>query len=249
MSTQLYDQVIAAMRSACEDMLRFSGKPARPINAEYLFTVAVAKHIDKLNFFYGDPYNIYLEKNVREFAKDCLLPFKIAGSSIKPGSSILRSKVPKIDNGRIDIAVYQEIPNSGYLGHQPICAIELKGFNPARSKVIEDLKRNLRYFRLTGEAGHSVLTSTIFAAFCCWKRTGNESEENDKVENLKRTYTSWLSELGPVPDIEMQVNAHSVRKDLEGTVTDEGEYQVLDTDTIHHFVGITVEFRPKNLII
>lgn len=249
MSTQLYDQVIAAMRSACEDMLRFSGKPAQPINAEYLFTVAVAKQIDKLNGYYGDPYKIFLEKSVSEFAKDCLFPIKITRSSMKPGSSILRSKVPKIDNGRIDIAVYQDIPNNGYVGHQPICAIELKGFNPARLKVLEDLKRNLRYFRLTGETGHSVLTSTIFAAFYCWKKSGNESEENDKVENLKINYTSWLSELGPVPDIEIRVNTHSVRKDLKGTVVDEGEYQVLDTDTIHHFVGITVEFRPKSPVI
>ncbi len=244
MSSQIHDQVVAGMRSACEDMLRFSGEPARPINAEYLFTVAVAREIDKLNSYYGDPYRIYLEKSTKKFTRDCLLPIKF-GNPMKRDSSIIRRAIPKIDNGRIDIAVYQEISKNGYLGYQPVCAIELKGFNPVRSLVLKDLKRNLRYFEVTGDTGGSVLTSTIFAALHCWDKTEDEYEENKKVEKIENLYRSWLSELCHSPSVDTLVKAHSISKDLEGEVVEEVEYQVLNTDTIHHFVGVTVEFRAK----
>lgn len=234
------------MRDACEDMLRFSGEPARPINAEYLFTVAVAKQISKLNCYHGDPYKIYLEKSVKDFARDCLPPIKF-GHPTKKGSSILRRKSPKIAGGRIDVAVYEEASNSNFLGYKPVCAVELKGFNPPRSLVIKDLKRNLRYFGLSGDTGGSSIKNTIFAALHFWSKSGSEEKETERLKFLKTRYTSWLSELGSSPEVEMEVNAYTVRKDFIGEVVDEGEYQTLDTDTIHHFAGITVEFRAKEL--
>lgn len=247
MDTKIYTQVVAALRSACEDMVRFTGEHARPINAEYLLTVAVAKQIDKLNSYYGDPYKIYLEKKTKEFAKDCLLPVK-CGNPMKCGSTKFRCGTPIIDrNGRIDIAIYQDVPNNGYIGHQPICAIELKGFNPARSLVLKDLKRNFQYFKLSGDTGGSVLKSTIFAALHSWSKTGDEAKEEAKVKGLENKYISYLVDLGCNPDVEKCVSVHSVSKDLEGEVVEEGEYQVLDTDTIHHFAGVLVEFRAKEI--
>lgn len=234
------------MRSACDDMLRFSGEPARPLNAEYLFTVAVAKQLDRLNGYYGDPYRIYLEKSTKEFSRDCLLPIKF-GHPIKRGSSIIRRNSPKFNNGRIDIAVYEDVPNNGYMGHQPICAIELKGFNPARNLVIKDLKRNLKYFSVTGETGGSVLESTIFAALHCWNKTESESKEAKRAKDIENRYISWLSEIGHAASVDAHVKAHTISKELVGEVVDEGEYQALYADTIHHYVGVTVEFRVKKV--
>ena len=241
----MHDQVVNAMRSACEDMCRFSGERARLINAEYLFTVAVAKQIDKLNYFYGDPYKIFLEKSRKHFSKDCLRPVKF-GSPMKRGSTIFRErKFPITSKERIDIAVYKDFPNNGYLGHQPICAIELKAFNPARKLVLHDLKRNLKYFGIKGKTGQSVIKSTLFAALHSWERVDEESEELKKIQKLKERYVSWLSELGDNNHVDMNVTAYSISKDLNGEVTDEGEYQALNTETIHHFVGVVVEFRAK----
>ncbi len=250
MSEKLGPQlVIEAMRSACEDMVRFTGEHSRPINAEYLFTVAVAKQIDKLNSYYGDPYRVYLEKKTKEFARDCIIPFKF-GHPMKCGSSIFRRGMPKpaIDrNGRIDIAVYKEIPQSPYMGHQPICAIELKGFNPARCLVLKDLKRNLQFFNLVGNTGGSVLSSAIFAGLHSWSKTGDSATDDAKLRKLGERYKGWLSELGNAPCVDMTVHTHSVSKDLEGQIADEGEYQVLDTTSIHHFAGVVVEFRAKEI--
>lgn len=236
---------MAAMRSACEDMLRFCGEPARSINAEYLFTVAIAKQIDKLNCYYGDPYRIYLEKKVKEFSRDCLIPVKF-GSPMRRASTKFRGRLPPINGTeRIDIAVYEDISNNGYMGHQPICAIEVKGFNPRRRLVLKDLKRNIRYFKISGETGGSILQAAIFASLHSWPKTGDLSAEDKKLNDLQQRYTRWLSELGQNPEVTAHISVHSVSKDLNGEVVDECDHQVLNTDTIHHFAGVIVEFRAK----
>ncbi|MBD9401344.1 hypothetical protein [Comamonas sp. CMM02] len=247
MPTSFRDPLVKAMKRACEDMLRFSGEPAKRLNAEYLFTVAVAKEIDGLNGYYGDPYRIHLEKKTREFAQDCLLPVKF-GNPLRKGNTSIRNGTPKISrNGRIDISVYEDISNNGYLGHQPICAIELKAFNPARALVLEDLKRNLEYFSIKGNTGSSVLGSTLFGALHAWPKVGTESEEEIKAENLRSTYVNWLSELTQTPEIRKTVSVHRISQDLMGEVIDNGEYQEINADTIHNFVGVVVEFCASGI--
>lgn len=242
MPTSFRGPLVKAMKRACDDMLRFSGEPAKRINAEYLFTVAVAKELDGLNGYYGDPYRIYLEKKAQDFAKDCLHPVNF-GNALKRGSITRRTGAPKLSrSGRIDVAVYEDVPNNGYLGHQPICAIELKGFNPARTLVLKGLRRNLEYFSVKGNTGSSVLNTTLFGALHSWSKVGTKSEEEAKAEKLKNRYESWTSELPKIPNISSMVTVHHIRQDLVGEVVDEGDYQVLNSDTIHSFVGIVVEF-------
>lgn len=104
MPTSFREPLVKAMRRACDDMLRFSGEPAKRLNAEYLFTVAVAKELDGLNGYYGDPYRIYLEKSTRDFAKDCLYPVRY-GNPLQRGSTKFRTGAPKLSrSGRIDVA-------------------------------------------------------------------------------------------------------------------------------------------------
>ena len=245
MQTDFRDSLIKAMRKACDDMLRFSGNPAMRINAEYLFTVAVAKQIDELNWYYGDPYQIYLEKRTRDFAKDCIHPFKL-GNSKRRGASMIRNGSPKLSrNGRIDIAIYGNILNNGHTGSQPMCAIELKGFNPAKNLVLKDLRRNLEYFSNSGCTGESLLGSTLFGALHSWSNLGTEAEEDQKYESLRRKYQGWLSQLPQVPCVRSAVTVHEVRKELEGEVIDDVDCKVLNTDAIHNFAGIVVEFNAS----
>ncbi|WHQ44191.1 hypothetical protein [Alcaligenes faecalis] len=237
------------MKQACDDMLRFSGEPAKCLNTEYLFTVAVAKELDKLNGSPGDPYKINLEKNAKDFAKDCLHPIKPTNRQHQR-QLIRRSGEPKLTRtGRIDIAVYEDIPNNSYLGKQPVCAIELKGFNPSRTYVMKDLKRNLEYFLAQGNTGNSVLGSALFSALYSWKNVGTKSEEQAKSTKLLKNYRGWLSELHHTPQIKKTVTLYQISQNLVGTVIDEGEYQTLDLSTMHNFVGIVVEFSLTNSAI
>jgi hypothetical protein len=247
MTSVFREPLINAMRTACDDMLRFSGNPARRLNAEYLFTVAVAKQIDKLNSYYGDPYQIHLEKKTREFARNCMHPVKF-GNPMQRSSCKIRKGFPRLArNGRIDIAVYQEIPNNGYLDSQPVCAIELKGFNPARNLVLKDLRRNLEFFSIIGPTGASVLGSALFGALHCWPNIDTECEETQKYERLRARYEGWLSQLPKLSNFHSAVSVHEVRKNLEGEVVEDGGCQVLDMDCRHNFAGIIVEFTATGI--
>lgn len=243
----MYKQVFDATKSACEDMFRFSGEKGKPINAEYLFTVAVAREIDKLNLFYGEPYKIFLEKSRKELSRDCLPPMK-RGKPWQRGSTVFRERIPAINTKeRADIAVYENVINSSHMTHQPICVIELKGFNPPRKFVIKDLKRNLEYFNITGKTGNSVIQSALFSALYSYRKVKNEAEEIDRKQYLEQQYNSWLSEVGNLSSLDVNVCAHTISSDCLGEVIDEAGVDVLDTSTIHHFMGIIVEFKAKNI--
>ena len=69
-----------------------------------------------------------------------------------------------------------------------------------------------------------------------------------KEARLKDRYQRWLAELGILDDIEKVVDVFTVRKELLGTVIDEGNYEYLDTDSVHHFVGVMVTFSARTHI-
>lgn len=233
------------MVGACEDMLNFTDEPSRRINAEYLFTVNVAKAINRLNSYHGDPYRIFLEKSTKHFARDCLKPV-VFGHPLERRSTVFRKDTLRIErNGRIDIAVYTDVSNNGYMGEQPLCAIELKGFNPQRKLVINDLKRNLAYLRVSGNTGSSVLGFSLFAALHDFDKHDSEAHVQENEAQVHNLYKVWLAQLGNMSDIKASIEAFTVRKELLGRVTDEGEYEVLDSAARHHFVGVIVCFAPR----
>jgi len=61
----------------------------------------------------------------------------------------------------------------------------LKGFNPARGLVLEDLRRNLEYFSIKGNTDNSVLRTALFGALHSWSKVGTQSEEEAKAEELR----------------------------------------------------------------
>lgn len=234
------------MVGACADMLTFVGTPSIKINAEYLFTLNVAKAIARLNYYCAEPYKILLEKKTKVFAKDCLHPI-VFGHPVNRGSAIFRGGTPKINrNGRIDVAVYVGYANNTYIGHQPLCAIELKAFNPQRKPVLDDLKRNLEYFRLTGPTGTSVISLSLFAALHSFTKQNDEQKVDSNEKVVKAQYQKCLSELWPLDDVGVDVEAFTVSKALLGEIIDEEEYKVLDTNACHHFVGAVVSFTKKS---
>jgi hypothetical protein len=252
---QMREKIVVAIREAmvdsCNDMLNFTDEPSKAFNAEYLFTVNLAKAIQRQNCYHADPFTIYLERDAMAFAHDCLKPV-VFGHPLKSGMTrfrkshrIFRNTNKDIRNGRIDISVYYEAPNNGYMGKQPLCAIEVKGFKPRRTLVIADLKRNLKFHRVSGSTGDSVLQLSMFAALHSFPKVKDDIHIDKNVGSLKSKYESWLSELGDISDVEHNVSVFTVSKELVGRVLDEGEYMVLDTDSRHHFVGCIVLFERK----
>jgi len=240
----LNEAIKEGMEGACSDMFSFCDNPAERINAEYLFTVATARAISARNTVPADPYEIRIEQSTKSFASDCLHPV-IFGSPTQRGSTIFRAKhpLPKIIRpGRIDISVYHNPAKSTYFGSPPLCSIELKGFNPPKRLVIEDLKRNLEFHRVQGKTGSSVLDLSFFAAL--HSRSAKRASGNESA--VKEMYRRWLPQLGAVPDLDTHVLTFTVSIDTFGRVREEVNEMVVDTETVHHFIGAIVIFcRPS----
>lgn len=242
---EIKSKIKEGVQTACRDIFSFTDEPSRKFTAEYLLTVAVAKAISTLNGPPGDPYKIYIEKKTKDFARDCLRPF-ILDKSLAPQQSIFRDKNQKIKrNGRVDIAVYSHLFNSDYLGEQPICNIEIKGFNPQRTPTLADLKRNLEFLRLSGRTGKSVLQFSAFVAIHSFSKCSNEAQILSNKSSIEKKYTKWISELGNIEDVHLQVKTFTVRKETLGRVIDEGDYEILDTDARHHFEGVIIFIQKK----
>nr|WP_314530168.1 hypothetical protein [uncultured Pseudomonas sp.] len=239
--SDITQKVKDAMAAACNDMLRFSDEPAREINAEYLLTVNVAKAIDELNMQPADPYKIYIEKHTRDFARDCLHPI-LFGKPLVRNSSVFRKGRPSIKrNGRIDVVVYYNDPLTTYFGTQPLCAIELKGFNPSRTLVVADLQRNLEFHKVVGDTGESVLPFSLFSALHSFNSTYDEAGLRANLTKVHSFYKSLFPQVGDLSGHELTIRTFTVSHDLIGRVLDEGEeHEALDTDARHHFVGAIV---------
>lgn len=236
----------AGMKQACDDMYNFTDRPELAFNAEYLFTVATAKAIDEHNFLPAHAFEIRIEHCTRKFARECL-PLIKKGQPMVRGSTLLRGKSsPKIERqGRIDIAVYYEKPSTPYFGRKPLCAIELKGFNPARTLVLDDLRRNLQLMRVSGPTGSSVLEFTAFASLHSVSAPKDACAAVKKEQEIQKKYSAWMSELGPRDDLIELVEAFTVRCESNGTLSMELDELVLDPSSRHHFIGVVVTFsRP-----
>jgi len=241
---QILEKVKEGAKNACEDMLFFTDQPSVRVNAEYLFTVNVAKSISRLNFSSGDPYSIYIERKTKIFSEDCIPPVKF-GHPSKRGSTIFRNSVVPVErNGRIDVSIYEDQKNTGYIGKKPICAIEVKGFNPSRKKVLEDLKRNLGYFELSGATGPSVIDFAVFVSAHFFKKT-DAAGANKREEKVKRRYAEILSEVGVDRSVEFDLSLFPISHLAEGRVVDEGEENVLYAEDRHHYIGVLIVFNRK----
>ena len=236
----IVEKIKQAMKYAFDQSELFTAAAAEPIAAEYLFTVGVAKKIAELNGPPGDPYVIRVEQDAAAFAKDCLKPIAVGERDGFRRRMIIRRSSPNVSRtGRVDVTVYTDEPNSGYWGFQPVCAIEVKGFDPDKVLVIEDLKRNVCFIRATGDTGDSVLEFTVFAAFCMYKRT-SDKWVSAHMKDVKDRYRGYLKEMGDLSDIDSEVIVETVSLEQRGTITEGPDYDEIDTSTKHHLLGVMV---------
>lgn len=249
---EIIKAIKTGMEQACSHMYSFTDEPATAINAEYLFTVSTAQAIDALNGPPASPYQIRIEHDSKQFAKDCFPPVKL-GHPMQPGSAKFRPKQVAQDmdrHGRIDIAVYVEPPVARLWSRQPLCAIEVKGFNPTAAPVVLDLQRNLNLLAVEeGESGPNMLQFTAFAAL--HKQTVAASDEASRLafeDIIKSKYAAWIDALTHKERFVSSIEVFTISWIPVGTVSEEVRELVMDTSSKHHFVGAIVVFeRPKPL--
>jgi hypothetical protein len=229
-------KVIEAMHAACDDALYFSDDLTQQIDAEYLLTVHVAKKIAELNTCFGEPFKIYLERQTRVFATDCILLFGEKSLSNRFGSAKIRLPKNTQRNGKIDVTIYHGTP---------LCAIELKGFTSKKAAIKKDLERNVEYFNLRCQTGRSLIKFTIFAGLESHPKTYTRADTQKNIARIRRKYENWLSEIKIDLSIHVEILAFTIRDYI-----DEDCHPLVIGDDFsdrrHHFVGVVVTFSSQN---
>jgi hypothetical protein len=235
--SEIRTAVRQGMIDACAQMGRFTACPAELLSAEYLFTAATANAIASLNGPNAAPYLIRVEQSASEFAKHCLLPYVRSSQG-----RLVRPLQPSgFRAGRIDVAVYSDLYGSPYPLEQPICAIELKGFGPAKAEVMKDLIRNRALLCLAGITGNSVLAFSLFAALYSYK-VGGKHRPGAKEVLVSKLYKNYLDEL-KFGDVVSEISTFTVSIDAVGELIDNWDYIEVNPATKHHFVGVLVCMR------
>lgn len=235
-----------AMNKTLKDIEVFVDDLTEGVQAEYLFTVNVAKELSTYNDLPGFPYKIRLERKAKNFARECLPKVKRVGSPWKKNSTELLKEIPKnYREGKIDLAVYKDNVTLHFSDY-PLCAIELKAFNPQKSKIIADLERNLAFLNLKANTGESVLEFTIFAAFHWCKRI-SIGEDQKHIENLKQKYEKIFSELSKFTSIKLhEPNIFTLSSSLGVVEHVDEETAEINTSTKHHFSGVIITFSKES---
>jgi hypothetical protein len=240
MSTEsdIINKLKEALKTSCDDAFYFSDDETQLIEAEYLLTVNAAKAIKELNHYFGEPYKIRLENNTKKFASACTPLFgRKKADNFLGYKSVIRTENNSKRSGNIDIAVYTT--SNGL--DSPLCAIEVKGFNPSKELIIEDLERNSQYFELTSPTGTSTLPFTAFIALHSYKSVWDDDKENKNIEKVRKRYQGYINENSSLNTLSHDIDVMTIRRGASPCPDDPHiQEQGLQGDEDYHFIGIVI---------
>jgi len=231
-------KIKVALRISCDEALYFSGDEAQIIEAEYLITINAAKCIKELNQSLGYPYRIRIEHCTEAFGTACTpLLGKQPADNILGHTIVARTKNDTDRPGRIDLAVYKETNGDD----APVCAIEFKGFNPTKERILDDLKRNAEYFSMASPSGSSVIQFTAFAALHRYVGVWNQDKECKNIEKVRGNYEKYINESSDLSHLSHEIDVFTLRHGTAPSVDDPYVLEHgLQGDEDYHYVGVVV---------
>lgn len=241
--SDIVNKLKESMSTSCDDALYFSDNETQLINAEYLLTVNAAKAIKELNHYFGDPYRIFLENDTKKFASGCTpLIRRDKADNFLGRRSVIRTSNNTHRIGRVDIAVYTNKNGIDI----PLCAIEIKGFNPGKSLIIKDLERNSEYFGLVSCTGASTLPFAFFIALHSYKMVWNDDKEQSNILKIKKRYQNYINCNDNLKTLNQSVDAFTIRR---GVIPDANDPYIqehgLQGDEDYQFVGVIITTKKN----
>ncbi|MPT34816.1 MAG: hypothetical protein E2604_06955 [Flavobacterium sp.] len=240
------ETIFEGLRDACNTSFFFKNGDFTEIKPEYLLTVLVAKQFSDQNNL--DKFIIRLEEATEDFATSCV-----------PETNV-DWEIPKRHNcnrnGRIDIAIYSpDTSKRIFHSYAPLFPIELKGIDPTKSLVLEDLKRNMEYFLLEDEkTGKSILEVSYFACIEEAKKFIYEENKNEFIQKVERKYKNWTSNLKNLlnhHNLDLNIYTKEVMSQLYSKDikcdSSEGNTIADFVDDWHYYVGVIVEIKKQNV--
>ena len=241
--TSIIQALKAAMKTSCDDALTFSADETEHLGAEYLLTVNAAKEIAGLNITHADPYKIAIEHSTKRFATACTpVMAKQVANNCTGHRTVLRAVNNTTRGGRIDIAVYL----TGGAFDAPLCAIEVKSFNPTKNSVMDDLVRNAEYFNVRSPTGESTLPLAVFIALESCRNVWNDDSEASNINKLKTRYEGYIKGNANLNGLNQHVEVFTIRR---GTLPNPDDLHIqqhgLNGDEDYHFLGVIVTTKRK----
>jgi len=237
---QIEEKIRSGMSGALRDTDLFVDDSAQKIGAEYLLTVNVAKELVKLNQCAGPQYKIYLERRTSKVASECMPPlaWRAANNFLKR-ELVVRDRHNVMPNGRVDIAVYGTCSGDE---EEPVCVVEVKGFDPGRSYIVKDLKRNAQYFGLVGETGESRLKYASFAAMHSYRKSPSEAQVAVDLNKLRSRYHKYQAEVGLSPGVRFQISVDTIGRGQTLSTSCQDDHEIVEFEGNHHFIGVIVSY-------
>jgi hypothetical protein len=122
---------------------------------------------------------------------------------------------------------------------EPVCVIEIKGFDPAAKKVHEDLVRNANFMKIAALTSRDTLFTSLVTL-----HEGEAVDAADKDNDINQTtkfYRRAVRQLrSRLRGIEVDYDVFSAEDDF-GQVAHPADAEILE-DCRHHFVGVIVSF-------
>lgn len=236
---RLEKAIMNGLKNTLEDNIFLKGFEAlhqwsRP---EYLATVNIAKSLGKLHEYPGEKMIICLEESTKEFSDKCVPAAEY---------DLFEHYTPELQdterNGKIDIALYK--PN----GHEALCVIEVKNFNPQPGPLILDLKRNLEYFTFENKSHTSIIKKTYVTYFKQFKDSKLITDVEKDLELAKNELINIVKANGISEDgVNFRVETFTVYDNLlyagkyseEEILNDTGDFFA----EAGHFVGVIGVFE------
>lgn len=236
---EVTEKIKSAILQSCDDALCFSDDETHLIDAEYLLTINAAKSIQTLNVGFAYPYKISLECDTDVVSTACVPLF---GKNSENGSMakklVVRKKLDTRRIGKVDIAVFNRKANDATL-----CAIELKGFNPGKKLVVDDLRRNAEYFSKRSNTGNSLISFTVFATLHSYRNSMSEKKKSANIEKIKKRYENYLESVKLAQGVNHEIDVFTIRGGTAPYPDDPFVIECgLQESDQYHFVGVMICF-------
>lgn len=241
---EIIDIIFKGLHDACHTSFFFKNGDFTEIKPEYLLTVSVAKQFADHNNL--DRFIIKMEESTKNFASSCIPETDESWGFAERHNSDR--------NGRIDIAIYNpDTSKRIFHSYEPLFPIELKGINPSRGLVLEDLQRNTEYFLLEDKVtGKSILREAYFACIEEAKTFIYKEQKEDFNVLIETKYKSWTSNLKEFLNYHnLTLNIH-VREVMSQLVSKDDEYDLKEGNSVkdfiddsHYYVGVVINVEYK----
>jgi len=157
--------------------------------------------------------------------------------NLRSYTGVVRTKNDVDRSGKIDLAVYEDANGI----EVSVCAIEFKGFDPAKDKIVDDLLRNAEYFLVTPPTDSSVIQFTVFAAFHQYRGVWGQEKECKNIEKVRKRYEKYIKENSGLNHLSHEIEVFTLRRGTAPSVDEPSVLKLgLHGDEDCHYIGVVV---------